>query len=197
MRIMALAIAVLAVAPISELAGGRIAGTPHDLCGRLGAGNPCLPCHAPHNGSKASGTAMWNHALSNTSFTKSGAPRSLTGDSLLCMGCHDGVTAVGHFNIQEPATSIRPDLANLTIQNLPGANPVNNLGADLSRLHPVSVPYPTTGASMKSVSALGALPLQNGKVECTTCHNPHNNTHGKFLRMSNTGSTMCRTCHNK
>ena len=66
---------------------------------------------------------MWNHALSKASFTQFGAPLKLTGDSVLCMGCHDGVTAVSNFNVANPAVRVSPGAANLTIQNLPGANP--------------------------------------------------------------------------
>lgn len=40
------------------------------------------------------------------------------------------------------------------------------------------------------------------KVECTTCHDPHvdnlnNPTLSPFLVMSNTGSALCLSCHNK
>jgi len=34
-----------------------------------------------------------------------------------------------------------------------------------------------------------------GNIHCTTCHDPHDNTEGKFLVMSNTGSALCITCH--
>ena len=176
MRKTTTAIAVWAAALISASAWAGIAGTPHDLSSRLGTGQVCLPCHAPHKGLDPSAGPVWNHALSNASFTQFGAPRKLTGNSVLCMGCHDGVTAVGNFDIADPAIRISPGLANLTIQNLPGANPANNLGTDLSGLHAVSVPYPTAGASMNPITALGPLRLQNGKVECTTCHDPHNST---------------------
>jgi len=195
MRKTTIATTALAAALISASAWAGISGTPHDLSSRLGTGQLCLPCHAPHKGLNPSAGPVWNHALSKASFTQFGAPRTLTGNSLLCMGCHDGVTAVGNFNIAEPAITIIPGLANLTIQNLPGANPANNLGADLSRVHAVSVLYPTSAASMKPVTALSPLLLQNGKVECTTCHDPHNSMYGKFLRMSNAGSAICLTCH--
>lgn len=34
-------------------------------------------------------------------------------------------------------------------------------------------------------------------VECGSCHDPHNTTNGTFLRISNAGSAVCLTCHNK
>jgi len=34
-------------------------------------------------------------------------------------------------------------------------------------------------------------------VECASCHDPHSDTNATFLRISNTGSNLCRSCHNK
>ena len=34
-------------------------------------------------------------------------------------------------------------------------------------------------------------------VECASCHNPHNNSLGNFLRKANTGSAICLSCHIK
>lgn len=34
-------------------------------------------------------------------------------------------------------------------------------------------------------------------VECASCHDPHNNTNGTFLRISNSGSGVCLACHTK
>ena len=35
------------------------------------------------------------------------------------------------------------------------------------------------------------------RVECASCHDPHNTTNGTFLRRSNAGSGLCLTCHVK
>lgn len=34
-------------------------------------------------------------------------------------------------------------------------------------------------------------------VECGSCHDPHNNTNPTFLRIANTGSNLCLSCHVK
>jgi predicted CXXCH cytochrome family protein len=34
-------------------------------------------------------------------------------------------------------------------------------------------------------------------VECGSCHDPHNNTNPTFLRIANTGSALCLSCHVK
>lgn len=41
------------------------------------------------------------------------------------------------------------------------------------------------------------LKLYNGRIECSTCHNPHDNATASFLRKTNAGSAVCYTCHNK
>lgn len=34
-------------------------------------------------------------------------------------------------------------------------------------------------------------------VECASCHDPHNPDNGTFLRVANTGSALCLSCHTK
>jgi predicted CXXCH cytochrome family protein len=33
------------------------------------------------------------------------------------------------------------------------------------------------------------------QLQCTTCHNPHDDQYGNFLVMDNTGSALCMVCH--
>lgn len=97
-------------------------------------------------------------------------------------------------------------------------------GGNLTNDHPVSFEYleseadPTIKTS--SGSSINGLPLWNNgdgkyRVECVTCHDPHINygywsyrqgidnftagdkTLAPFLRMSNEGSALCFSCHNK
>jgi predicted CXXCH cytochrome family protein len=35
-----------------------------------------------------------------------------------------------------------------------------------------------------------------GRLQCTACHNPHDNQFGNFLVMDNTASALCLACHN-
>ncbi len=79
-------------------------------------------------------------------------------------------------------------------------------GPDLSNDHPISMPYPTANINFVTPpdpdKGWGDVKLFNGRVECPSCHNPHEpGTPGAgttpFLRMSNSGSNMCLRCHNK
>jgi predicted CXXCH cytochrome family protein len=103
-----------------------------------------------------------------------------------------------------------------------GANNIMNsglpfLGSDLRNDHPVSIVYQTSksakGSEFQSInagstitvgtSAYGSpLPLYgatagDATVECASCHNPHDNHLGNFLRKENTGSAICLSCHIK
>ncbi len=89
------------------------------------------------------------------------------------------------------------------------------MGDDLRNDHPITIIYETARAATPSefvtqaisgsrvtVGSTNPLPLYGtatatATVECASCHNPHNNTNGTFLRKANTGSALCLTCHIK
>jgi DmsE family decaheme c-type cytochrome len=39
------------------------------------------------------------------------------------------------------------------------------------------------------------MPVREGKMECTTCHNPHGSQNVKMLREGNSINESCATCH--
>ena len=57
----------------------------------------------------------------------------------------------------------------------------------------------TSGDSTRQKTDLLLYTRADGipRVECASCHDPHNTTNGTFLRRSNSGSTLCLTCHVK
>jgi len=67
----------------------------------------------------------------------------------------------------------------------------NNLGTDLSGDHPISFIYDTTLTAQDTAlnnpaSLTGKVKLdRNNKLQCTACHNPHDNQYGNFLVMDN------------
>src|SRR5690606_19349876 len=76
-----------------------------------------------------------------------------------------------------------------------------NLGTDLSDDHPISFRYDSAlaarDARLRHPSALPPeLPLDhNLEMQCTTCHDAHDNSRGMFLTMHNVDSAMCVSCH--
>lgn len=181
------------VALLALPAMGSIEDTPHDLTVLGGRKNICSYCHTPHGSmSKVSGwsrelsTAVYQIYQSSSLEAKVGQP---TGSSKLCLCCHDGTVAL--------TKTLKGDKKEAFI--LPGAS---NLGTDLSDDHPISFIY-SEALSAEDVQILPALSLPeslkldpSGELQCTTCHEPHDNKFGNFMVMSNRESAMCISCHN-
>jgi predicted CXXCH cytochrome family protein len=77
------------------------------------------------------------------------------------------------------------------------------IGTDLSDDHPVSFVYDAAlaianGELADPSTLLGEVKLdKGGQLQCTTCHDPHDDSFGKFLVMPNNYSGLCRACHQK
>ena len=76
-----------------------------------------------------------------------------------------------------------------------------NMGTDLSDDHPVSFIY-SSGLSDKDpqIKAPDSLPEEFhldhlNEMQCVTCHDPHDDTHGNFLVTTNLRSHLCMQCH--
>jgi len=169
--------------------------------------NPCIFCHTVH---KANGDSpLWNHTLSavnNYVVYSSSRLQSLgitvpqpTGSSRLCLSCHDGTIALG--SISSSVTPVTMYQNGAVITTLPAGS--TNLGTDLSGDHPVSVDYEAAVLMDNTLQARALLPSAvrleqlHGAyyVQCTSCHDPHDNRFGNFLVMDNTNSALCSSCH--
>src|SRR3954470_13257570 len=150
----------------------------HDLGGGTGGvqgpnANACIYCHAPHNAS--SSTPLWNQTLSTQPYElySSDTAQNLTAQpqvsraSLLCLSCHDGTVAVGQT---------------LAIGTLKMSGTMTDIfGTKLQGSHPFSLQVPIKDAA-NLVSTLAAshttkdaaVKLIDGNVECSTCHDVHN-----------------------
>lgn len=181
-----------------------VANTRHNLSvsgpGPVRAGEEeiCAFCHTPHTANPIS--PAWNSTQSGrfytpySSSTAVASPGQPTGESILCLSCHDGTIALGH------ATSRgRPLSLTGSVPSLPEGR--NVLGTDLSDDHPISFQYTSFLASQNGELAdpatlTGPVRLDDtGQLQCTSCHNAHNDDFGQFLVMPNDGSALCETCH--
>ncbi len=155
--------------------------------------------------------------------------------SLACLSCHDGISAVDSIlnapgsGMGALATGSANIVSILTtpyggnIGGTPGVATSGNVG-DLTNDHPVSIIYTTDGSKASLRLPGDTLPvgtggawvtagggttvaslLRGGKIECSSCHDPHNATgvaqavakQVNYLRHSNTNSELCFGCHNK
>lgn len=158
----------------------------------------CIFCHTPHNASPI--RPLWNRELPTSSYTVyesrslDAQPGQPTGASKLCLSCHDGTIALGSVVSRDQVIQM---VGGVTVMP-PGAS---NLGTDLSDDHPISFQYTSSlWQKDQKLTHPSGLPSQlkldpNQELQCTTCHDAHNNAFGDFLTMANLNSELCMSCH--
>jgi hypothetical protein len=201
-----------------------VVSSPHNLSASGGGGRTsglpgvsfaeekriCVFCHVPHHAENDASVQapLWSRRLGqsyqpyvSTTINASPKPSLPTGASRLCLSCHDGTIGLGSYVGSQITTDIR-----MPTESSPSTNP--NLGTDLRDDHPISFPYTAALASkshLASPSNIGpSVKLSGDQLECTACHDPHDNEFGNFLVMNNSspdkpgyvpGSPLCTTCH--
>ena len=200
----------------------------------------CVYCHHPHNTVKASNvqstfkySPLWNRDIPAssdfTAYNNSTAANNMMGNSttakhtmnggvevggvsLLCMSCHDGVTAMNAYSANNPggATGSTGTIGSDGNDIITG---VASFGMDLSNHHPIGMVWAevvngdneihaTTATFRGTTITIGSV-LTGGVMECSSCHDVHNSTPAernnaeRFLWTSNNGSEFCLSCHNK
>jgi predicted CXXCH cytochrome family protein len=141
----------------------------------------------------------WNHEVSVASYTLYSSrtmdvPVGQPGDvSMLCLSCHDGTVAVDSFGGSTGETLIGSE---------------SHIDTDLRDDHPVGIDWEhqTQDAPLNcsechippSMYYVGP-PFFDGRVECATCHDPHNRGAPEpgLLRRTGAGSALCFWCHGK
>ncbi len=173
--------------PATALASNLIGG-PHDFTGRGRVGRDlCTPCHTPHLVDPPTAALDARSPGARPPLRPyQGLDLTLDEWSLMCLGCHDGVSATDVFSSAHAVGA--------TDQRALGANQPRGL-----RGHPVGIRYPGAGVdgyrSGAWVEGVG-LPLPDGRIQCITCHDPHNEQgHVGLLQISNERSQMCVACH--
>ncbi len=188
------------------IAGSGIRFTKHNLStsgpGSIRAASRdeiCIFCHTPPNPklyqfkwNRVNATTTYTPYQSSTLRSKVGQP---TGSSRLCLSCHDGTIALGALITESAEISFKGG-----IRFMPEDKPAA-LGTDLSDDHPISMVYDARlAAENRELLLPSLLPPEielddNQQLQCTSCHDPHDDSHGKFLVMSNRFSRLCTACH--
>lgn len=170
----------------------------------------CVFCHTPHVPKENAAPQLWNRPGTNAAYTlySSDYLTSLTYDtpdqpkqrSKLCLSCHDGTIAIGAVLNNQGST---PILMQNNVTTMP-EEAAGFIGTSLANDHPVGYKYLT--AKDPELANRGwpwNTPVKldpddpQGTVECQSCHDPHDDQFGKFLRMSNTDANLCTHCHQK
>jgi predicted CXXCH cytochrome family protein len=192
----------------SNVWAGSIVDTPHNLSvsgpGLIKSTTEeeiCIFCHTPHR-ARRDIPFLWNREdttvnyttyESSTLYASVGQP---SGASKMCLSCHDGTIALGAL------ISVPNEIPFVGgIRYMPEGP--SKLGTDLSDDHPVSFLYDSSlaisnGELVDPANLPQEVKLEEpGLLQCTSCHDPHDNDHGKFLVMPNAFSALCVTCHDR
>lgn len=183
-----------------------IFGTQHDFKNVSGKNwnipdEACTVCHTSDESIGGTSVPLWNVKNDLQNFIPYG---NLNGNSdiiesdigsKLCLSCHDGTIA-------EDNLGILPN-KNRESQQLK----INHI---VSGEHPVSIVYQSDNTENKTglfnhvntMSGLGNTInedlLFEEKMECASCHDVHNLVGSTgLLKIKNTKSELCLTCHNK
>ena len=186
----------------------------------------CIFCHTPHQGSltgplwnkptPAGGSFTMYSNPSNAFKTEMNSVRPVNAESLLCLSCHDGSIGVNNL-LNFGQAEARPNVLDnpfveAFMTGSPGANP--RIGAltatdpsgtgHLEDDHPISLNYVNAVAddTRGELRAIGSVDSRiqffgGNRLECSSCHDVHDNSIPPFLVMSNSSSQMCLSCHIK
>ncbi|NOX24990.1 MAG: hypothetical protein GXP59_02530 [Deltaproteobacteria bacterium] len=187
---------------------------------------------------KGSGVGLlWNHDVSSATYTlytsddiPAGDIGQPVGNAKLCLGCHDGTVGIDSFDNHTALGSAPTNAVKIGSGTDPFAEVALRIGGvdgtngnTLAGTHPISADYPvlasdpaTRGfndptAKTWADGELVSDTLENGMVQCATCHDVHSResvapaTGGEnyLLRQAQTvaqggtASGLCLTCHNK
>ncbi len=154
----------------------------------------CSMCHAAHGSfgpqqmwARPDSLAVYQPYQSESIKAYVGQP---TGASKRCLSCHDGTLALAPSHGENFGAGVRLTEASSSY-----------IGTDLRDDHPVSFSYIESISSgrrdLAPASALtGPVKLDRaGFVQCTSCHDPHDNTYGHFLTQPNRNGELCVNCH--
>ena len=184
----------------------------------------CSYCHSPHIPTtgiptplwarKAAASKGWGVYSSSTMDATVIDPSDPTGDqnkneSNMCLSCHDG-SAMYTTSQYEKRPYVSPSSAWTAVENRTVGAAQNLISGNyngLSHTHPVNFDYdaaqladpglyPKVNAKyvyLDGTTKVGRL--FNGKMQCSSCHNPHNSS--KMIQGTTADSKLCVACHNK
>ena len=174
----------------------KVAGTPHNLTQNKSGLKPndlltdysfCRSCHVPHKATAVEPLWYRKGAITNFDLNKeldvtNTHVHPLDPGSRKCLSCHDGSMA---RSFPHRGELLNPQV-NLTA---PEVRAPANYNMHLFN-------FPKSGGEISRPGASSPLVLNSqAEVSCITCHDPHNNEKGHFLRVSNQRSEICLECH--
>ncbi len=136
-------------------------------------------------------------------------PHSGVVTSYSCSTCHTnhltlGSDAAGFNNVCQTCHRVGDSAAGAKpITSADAANPFNNhTSYGIQKFYQTShrwdgpLDVPVAGAQAPIHPLMSSVTNRSSsQLNCSICHNQHDNTNGKFLRISNTNDALCMDCH--
>jgi len=206
-RTLILSALILGVAALPRASSSSIEGSAHDFSAIDSEQQICIFCHTAHNADTTVVDApLWNHQVTNRTYqlynspTMDATPEQPSGESRLCLSCHDGTVAVDSYGGKTGVIFLGGDLA-VGADQLTNDHPIafdydDQLAEDDGELHrPSSTPSGLGGMISEDL-------LFNDRLECSSCHDVHNGASAEavddsLLVITQVGSQLCLTCHDK
>ena len=154
----------------------------------------CGACHVPHmvavraTAETGGPSTLEFHALDGRREVPAPDRYTPGPTSLICLSCHNGTVAtstIGSSHAMRAGTRDGFDIPTATA----------------SSDHPIGIEYPgdTKGFRPRAmVVAEGSIRLPEGRLECVSCHDPHNAAGVEnMLVKPNRRSALCLSCHVK
>jgi len=185
-----LAVAAVLVASLSWMlaaspGSAELAGSKHDFTqAEWSGGSACQACHVPHRADQPK-SPKWGgpNLIRSDPPADRGRPGPL---SQRCLACHDGNTARDTFG---------DEISGLT---MPARARIASDG-DLRTDHPIGVRYPIGERKFQALTRVeqsGRIRLFEDRIECSSCHDPHDSYDQPYLLvMPNDESQLCTACH--
>jgi DmsE family decaheme c-type cytochrome len=139
----------------------------------------CETCHGPGKEHSETGDKAKIRVFTDI------APREA---SELCVSCHSRASHA----MWKGSMHDQRNLSCVTCHS------VHSPKAEQSQLKAASVTETCVACHRTQVSKLqrfGHMPLREGKMECTACHNPHGSTSVRMLKVGNSVNETCVSCH--
>ena len=154
----------------------------------------CLTCH---DGTQAMDTVL--NAPGSGGYNSNGATMGVTWSGSN-VGSDGKLTSTAVTNLGRDLANDHPVGIQYAASSVATLDPDFNMA---KKLTDKDVWYVDSGATKGTANAKDKYDMilytKNAKpyVECASCHDPHTDENPTFLRIANTGSAVCLTCHNK
>jgi DmsE family decaheme c-type cytochrome len=113
------------------------------------------------------------------------APRE---SSAICLGCHDrGSHAMWNGSMH--------DARNLSCVTCHSVHSPKSPAAQLKTASPIETCAVCHKTEVAKMQRSGHMPLREGKMDCSSCHNPHGSTNVRLLKVGNWVNETCVSCH--